>query len=195
MSAMGQKRTSAAQQRSLFDQLVGAVEQRRRHLKPKCRRGLEVDDQLELCRLLDRQIRSLLPLENPASIGANLAITIQHAGSIANQATRLDEISQVIYCGHRVARRQRDDLFIAAVEERIVIDKKRIGPLLDERRKYSVEVAFAAGVYDANLLPDGTSRHLHILYIGFGARIARIDENGDQGGFGHQLAQQLQPLW
>src|SRR5215469_10459607 len=57
MSALCQKQTYAVQQiSSLFDHLVGNSEQRRRdrETEPVC--GLEVDDRLELGRLLDRDI-------------------------------------------------------------------------------------------------------------------------------------------
>jgi hypothetical protein len=55
MSALGQKRTHAAQQKgSLFDQLVGAAEQRRWYGKARRFGGLEIDDQLEFGRKRDR---------------------------------------------------------------------------------------------------------------------------------------------
>jgi len=97
---------------SSLDHLVGAGEQRRRHVDAKGFGGLEIDDELELRWLLDWQFRGLLAFENTAGIGADLAVAIQYTGSIANQAARLDEIAQVIDCRHRIVRRQRDDLFM-----------------------------------------------------------------------------------
>src|SRR5216684_1691206 len=53
------KRSSA---RSL-DHLVGARKHSRRNLKAERLGGLEIDDQFELCRLLDRQVAWLFALE------------------------------------------------------------------------------------------------------------------------------------
>src|SRR5262249_41245790 len=102
-------------------------------------------------------------------------ISIQYTGSIASQAACHDKISQVVDCRQCVTRRQRDDLFVAAAEERIVVDKKRTSPLFDKRRKCSVKGAFSAGVKDTTLLPDGASDCLQILPLGLGDRIGRVD--------------------
>ena len=48
-----------SKQRALFDHLVGASEQRRWHGEAERPRGLEIDRQLELGRLLDRQFALL----------------------------------------------------------------------------------------------------------------------------------------
>jgi hypothetical protein len=65
-------RTRAVQQTStLFDHLVGAGEQRQRHGEAERPGGLEVDDQLDLGGLLNRQVGGLLALENPAGIEAS----------------------------------------------------------------------------------------------------------------------------
>jgi hypothetical protein len=57
--------TNATQQTSsLFDHVVGAQQKRFRDRQPECFRDLEVDDQLEFRRLLDRQVGRLRPAQN-----------------------------------------------------------------------------------------------------------------------------------
>jgi hypothetical protein len=47
-----------------FDHLVGEGEQGRRHGDAKRIGGLEVDDELKFCGLLNRQVGWLFPLKN-----------------------------------------------------------------------------------------------------------------------------------
>jgi hypothetical protein len=55
---------------SLFDDLVGAAEQRRRHGEAERLRGLEVDGEFDFGCLLNRKVARLLTFENTAGISA-----------------------------------------------------------------------------------------------------------------------------
>jgi hypothetical protein len=74
--ALGAKnRPHALQQTALlFDDLVGAAEQRDRDRDTERFGGLEVDHELEPGRLLDGQIARPLTLENAAGVMAGLAM-------------------------------------------------------------------------------------------------------------------------
>ena len=58
----------------LFYHFVGPGEQRRPHIEAERLRGFEIDDQLELGRLLYRQITGLRALENSINIGRSAAV-------------------------------------------------------------------------------------------------------------------------
>src|SRR5437870_1260698 len=68
-----------------FDDLVGELQDRLRHREAERLCGLEIDDQLESGRLLDRQIGGLGALEDLSSVSADQAIGSSEAGSIAEQ--------------------------------------------------------------------------------------------------------------
>ena len=57
-----------------FNHLVGAGEQRWRHVEAERLCGLEIDHQLELGRLLYRQVGRLLALEDAADVDADQTV-------------------------------------------------------------------------------------------------------------------------
>ena len=67
---------------ALFDHLVGATEDGKWNVQAERPGGLEVDDQLYPRSLLNRQIRRLLAIENPADIDADDAMLISGAGAV-----------------------------------------------------------------------------------------------------------------
>ena len=89
-----------------LDHLVGDGKESRRHLDAERPGGLQVDDELELGRLHDRQIGRLGALEDVAGIDAHLTITVREVGSIAHQAADCDGFTIYISRRNPVARRQ-----------------------------------------------------------------------------------------
>ena len=73
----------------LFDHLVSPVEQRCWDLKAEAPRGLEIDDKLELRRLLNRQVGRLCAFEEFVNISRGAAREVGEAWPIAHQSTRV----------------------------------------------------------------------------------------------------------
>src|SRR5207302_9257716 len=66
-----------------FDDLVRADEDRWRHSEAECLGGLEIDDQLERGRLLDRQIGRLGAVQDLSGVNSSLAPSIGKTRPIA----------------------------------------------------------------------------------------------------------------
>ena len=78
-----------------FDHLVGAADKRVGDVEAERLGGLEVDDQLDLRGLLDRQIGRLLALEYPAGVDADLTGRFRKAASVAHQAAGRGELAKL----------------------------------------------------------------------------------------------------
>ena len=123
--------------------------------------GLQVDVQLDFGDLLDRQVGRLFALENPAGIDAGQAVCVRNVRSVAQQTSGRGELAPLVDRRHRVAERQRGELFAPAREECIGADHEPARSQLDQLCEDSIEVTFGAGIQDMELQPEGTSRCLH----------------------------------
>src|SRR6516165_8471843 len=86
MSELCQKQTfCAAERTALFDQLVGAAEQRRRHIDAESLCGLEVDHQLVLGWRLHGEISRLLAFEDPIDVSCGAPVLVDKINAIGDQ--------------------------------------------------------------------------------------------------------------
>src|SRR4051812_10779616 len=83
-----------------LDHLVGASEQRRGHGEPEFFGRLEVNDELKLGRLFDRESRRVGTLENLVDVGRCPTVKVWVAYAVRHQAAVLDKLSG------RIDRRQ-----------------------------------------------------------------------------------------
>src|SRR5262249_32606308 len=80
-------RTYAVQQTELlFDHLVGAGENRIRHGQAEGLGGLEIDDELEPGRQLDRQLARLGTIEDAIDIGGRTPVAVGEVLAVADQS-------------------------------------------------------------------------------------------------------------
>ena len=71
-------------QNGSLDHLVGARGKPRRYLDPKRLRSLKIDHEFEFGCLLDRHVRRLIAIENPARIVADKAVDVGEIGTVAH---------------------------------------------------------------------------------------------------------------
>src|SRR5215218_10818744 len=99
-----------------FDHLIGALLKMQWHIESERFGGPEVEHQLELRRLYDRQVARFGALENSASVDTRLAIRIRQAGAVANQAAGSHVFAPDIGRRYAMLRSQSDDPVAVAVE-------------------------------------------------------------------------------
>src|SRR5215813_5260431 len=86
-----------------FDHLVGAGEQRRGHIEAEHPGGLSVNDQLELARLHDRQVRGLRAFEDAESRAVSMA-------NVSRASNRKDSTPR--WCGRPTALRDFNPAYV-----------------------------------------------------------------------------------
>src|SRR5262245_6637434 len=110
MSPKCQEATYAPQQTApLFEHLVGAGENRRRHIEAVGLRGLQIDHQLVLRRRLDREVSGLFTFKDAVDVAGRLSVLLDLIGSIGDQTANSYERAQEVDRGQLELRCKRDD--------------------------------------------------------------------------------------
>src|SRR6266566_9283998 len=97
--------------KQLFDQLVSELLELQRHLEAQRLGGLEIDDQLKLCRRLQWKVGRLLTLEDAVDVPCRQAKLFVASLTKRDQAAWFREEAIEIDRRHAVAGCQRNDQF------------------------------------------------------------------------------------
>ena len=154
-----QSRPSASQQK-LLDHLVCAAEERDRERKAERLRGLEIDDQLNFCDLLHRQVGRPFTLENATGIDTGLPPSIKNVRSIAHKTADRHELAPGVNRWYGMAGRQRDDLIGMGKKKTVAAHLERVSSLLNKVRKGRLDLACDTCIEDQEPYPMGMRRSL-----------------------------------
>src|SRR5262249_43730441 len=145
-----------------FEYLVGAARQGQRHVDAERLGGFEVDEELDLGCLLDRQLGGLLALDKPAGMDSCPAVCVPNVRSVAHQTAGRRELAPFVDCRHPVVDGYGGELFAMAGEKRLRADDESACSQFDHLCEDTFEVTFAAGIEDMELQPKGVSCRQHL---------------------------------
>src|ERR1700756_5592504 len=109
----------------LFDHLVSTAKYRNRDGDTQRFGGLKVDHELDLRRLLDRQISGPVAFEDSASVSSKQSIVFYFTAAIAHQSTGSNETAKFVNRRNCMAKSQLGNLFAVSGEKVVWSDHER----------------------------------------------------------------------
>src|SRR5688572_20956814 len=100
------------------DHFIGTHEDRLRYGDAEAFRCLQIEDELELRRALDRQVRRLGPLDDPVDIARRGTVQLGDIRAVRNQAARLRELPVLPDGRQRMLLGKRDQALTVRIEAR-----------------------------------------------------------------------------
>jgi len=135
-----------------FDDLVSAGEQQWRQGEALRFRSRQIDDQLELGRVLHRQVSRFNAGKNAPDVAGSLPVQAIERRSEADQPTSGREFAQFIRRRNAMAQRQCSDLLPLIVEERVRPDQSRIRRQAGDGGKGNFKFVLVTCVHDLTRL-------------------------------------------
>src|SRR5262249_27097377 len=130
----------------LLDHLVGAELERGRQCYSKRFGSPKVDHQLELGRLLDRQVGWFFAFENATRISAYKPVSVRKIATVTHHATSRRKLAILVDCWNLVPESQSGELVASAVKEIIWTDHEPVCVQLDHRYKGCINFLVGARI-------------------------------------------------
>src|SRR6266436_252331 len=145
-----------------LDHLIRPPQQRRWDRQAEGLRGLEVDDQLELRRLLDWEVGRLGSLENAVDIRGSASRKILAVATVGHEPANLDKESRWKDCRQPLLGSEGDDPAHPRCEGADRHDPEGTGAFLRHPCKGWLDVIWALGRYrsERQAKPSGLTLHL-----------------------------------
>src|SRR5262249_23275570 len=151
--------------------------------------SLEIDDQLEFGRLLDRQIGRLVALENPPGIDARPAKGVRNVVAVTAQSAIRGILTKAINPRNGMPRREPYELIAPGEKKGAAADDERTGPAPDKARYRNVAVPRDAGIQHNKRQPKRARGRL-LQARPRGRQGIQVHEQSDDSRIGHEFVQQ-----
>src|SRR6266446_5003584 len=179
---------------SLYN-LIRAPQHRRRDRQPNRLRGLEIDDQLELGRLLDREVGGVDAFEDLVHVGGRAPLQVENVRAIDHETAGLPVLRRPsMYRWEAPVHRELCDLSSLSCEERVRENQERARPLPGHRREGTVDLLGVPRLQGLKPHPQDPSGSLRLSQEECAPRIGRMPKEGHPRDLGNQLPEQFQLL-
>src|SRR5437667_270799 len=157
-----------------LNNLVRPLQQRLGDREPERLRGLQVDDQFEPRRLLNRKIRWLGTLQDPVDEGGGARLKTGRICVIGHQATGIDHGSVRVQPRQFVLGREVDHSLALSYEYALGRRKDSFGALPGSSVERGGKVIGGTNVADQQFHSQGVGRTFQFLYLGRRNRVYEI---------------------